>query len=177
MDIGAKLKSIRLKNDLTLAELASRCELTIGFLSQLENDISSPSIATLRDILEALGTSLTEFFQDEKVEKKVFSNDDFFENETNDYLIKWIIPDAQKREMEPIIIEIKPKCKSQLIRPHNGEEFGFVLSGSIILNYGKELLVVKSGESFYLQGNRTHYLFNDGNMIAKILWVSTPPLF
>ena len=69
MDIGPKIKRLRIRNGLTLEELASRCELTKGFLSQLERDLASPSIATLEDILEALGTSLSEFFQEEREEK------------------------------------------------------------------------------------------------------------
>ena len=57
MDIGAKIKRLRLTNGLTLEELANRSELTKGFLSQLERDLTSPSVATLEDILEALGTT------------------------------------------------------------------------------------------------------------------------
>ena len=58
MDIGAKIKLLRIKNQLTLEELANRSELTKGFLSLVERNLTSPSIATLEDILEALGTSL-----------------------------------------------------------------------------------------------------------------------
>ena len=56
MEIGEKLKELRLKNDLTLSELASRSEVTKGFLSQLERDLTSPNVTTLENILEALGT-------------------------------------------------------------------------------------------------------------------------
>ena len=58
MNIGQKIKELRMQNNLTLEELANRCELTKGFLSQLERNLTSPSIATLDDILEALGTNL-----------------------------------------------------------------------------------------------------------------------
>ena len=61
MDIGKKIKELRLSNDLTLEELASRSELTKGFLSQVERNLTSPSISTLEDILEALGTDLSHF--------------------------------------------------------------------------------------------------------------------
>lgn len=61
MDIGAKIKLLRVKNQLTLEELANRSELTKGFLSQVERNLTSPSIATLEDILEALGTTLENF--------------------------------------------------------------------------------------------------------------------
>lgn len=63
MEIGLKIKELRLKNQLTQEELADRCELTKGYISQLENDLTSPSIATLKDILQALGSSLTRFFR------------------------------------------------------------------------------------------------------------------
>ena len=63
MDIGKKIRELRTANDLTLEELASRSELTKGFLSQVERNLTSPSISTLEDILEALGTDLSQFFQ------------------------------------------------------------------------------------------------------------------
>ena len=53
MDIGKRIRQLRIKNDLTLEELASRCELTKGYLSQLERNLASPSIQTLEDITEA----------------------------------------------------------------------------------------------------------------------------
>ena len=62
IDIGAKIKTTRLKLGLTQEELAARTELSKGFISQLERNITSPSIATLTDILEALGTDLSTFF-------------------------------------------------------------------------------------------------------------------
>ena len=104
MDIGAKIKRIRLSNQLTLEELANRSELTKGFLSQLERDLTSPSVATLENILEALGTNLKDFFSEDEDEQIVFSKDDFFENIQDDYKISYIIPNAQKNEMEPILI-------------------------------------------------------------------------
>ena len=64
MKIGDKIKRMRIEKGLTQEELANRCELSKGFISQLENDLTSPSIATLIDILEILGTNLKEFFSD-----------------------------------------------------------------------------------------------------------------
>ena len=55
MDIGEKIKNLRIQKNLTQEELANRCELSKGFISQVENNITSPSIATLIDILETLG--------------------------------------------------------------------------------------------------------------------------
>jgi len=79
MELGIKIKRLRLRNNLTQEELADRCELTKGYISQLENELTSPSIATLEDILNALGTTPAEFFSDEKDEKIVFTDADFIE--------------------------------------------------------------------------------------------------
>ena len=64
MQLGEKIRQLRLQVGLTQGELADRCELTKGYISQLENDLTSPSISTLIDILSALGSTLKEFFSD-----------------------------------------------------------------------------------------------------------------
>ena len=66
MELGTKIRDMRLQLNLTQEELADRCELTKGYISQLENDLTSPSIATLGDILSALGSSFAEFFKEER---------------------------------------------------------------------------------------------------------------
>ena len=78
IEIGRKIKQYRLQLGLTQEELADRTELTKGYISQLENDLCSPSIATLQDILNILGVSLQEFFTEPKKEKVVYSQDDYF---------------------------------------------------------------------------------------------------
>ena len=169
MDIGAKIKRLRLSNQLTLEELANRSELTKGFLSQLERDLTSPSIATLENILEALGTNLKDFFSEDEDEQIVFSKDDFFENTQDDYKISYIIPNAQKNEMEPILIELKEDKKSMEIDPHDGEEFGYVIQGKVTLVNGEEEYDVKKGETFYLKGNLPHYIINKNDTLAKVI--------
>ena len=62
MNIGEKLRRLRLQRNLTQEEMADRCELSKGFISQVERDQASPSIATLTDMLECLGSSLQDFF-------------------------------------------------------------------------------------------------------------------
>ena len=177
MKIGDKIKRMRIEKGLTQEELANRCELSKGFISQLENDLTSPSIATLIDILEILGTNLKEFFSEDEDEQIVFSKDDFFENIQDDYKISYIIPNAQKNEMEPILIELKKGKNSMEIDPHDGEEFGYVIHGKITLMNGDEEYEVKKGETFYLKGNLPHYIVNKHDTLAKVIWVSTPPIF
>ena len=84
MEIGEKIRRLRIEKQLTQEELANRCELSKGFISQVENDLTSPSIATLMDILEILGTNLKEFFSETSEERITFTNEDMFETENVD---------------------------------------------------------------------------------------------
>ena len=179
MNIGEKIKSLRIQNSLTQEELADRSELTKGFISQLERDLTSPSIATLVDILEGLGTNLKDFFNESIDEKIVFSKDDAFETENDElkYTLKWIIPNAQKNMMEPILIEIDPGGRTKEDSPHEGEEFGYIINGNVFVNIGSQKHRVRKGESFYYKANANHYISNEGKTTAKIIWVSTPPSF
>ncbi len=177
--IGEKIKSLRIKVGLTQEELANRCDLSKGFISQLERDLTSPSIATLIDILECLGTDLKEFFNNEVDEKIVFGKDDFFTQENFEigHEIEWIIPNAQKNSMEPIIMNIKPEGVSPTYNPSECEIFGYILSGNITLTIGDETYKVKKGESFYHKANASYFLKNNGKSEARIVYVSTPPSF
>ena len=177
MDIGKKLKELRLQNDLTLNDLASRYELTKGFLSQVEHNLTMPSIATLDDILEALGTNLSEFFHEEEEKQLVFQTQDFFVDEKDDYRIEWVIPNAQKNQMEPILLTLHPHKKSHELLSHHGEEFGYVLKGSVTLVRGNKKYKLKAQETFYLDGSKSHYLYNHTSSDVKVLWITTPPMF
>lgn len=177
MNIGQRIKQLRIKNGLTLEELASRTELSKGFLSQLERDLTSPSISTLSDITEALGISLSTFFLEEKQEKIVFSADDFFVDERENQTLTWIVPNAQKNDMEPIELTLKPGATSFIVDPHVGQEFGYVLLGKVTLIDDDKQYVLKKGQTFYIHGTYQHYLRNDSNQIAKVIWVCTPPIF
>lgn len=179
MKIGEKIKRLRMQHNLTQEELADRCELSKGFISQVEREITSPSIATLVDILESLGTNLQDFFNQEVPEKLVFTKNDVAvksDLELNNE-IRWLVPNAQKNVMEPIVVHLKPGGKTPVDDPHDGEEFGYVLKGQIQLHYGSEKVKVRSGEVFYFPAQVSHHISNISKKPATVLWVSTPPSF
>ncbi|MGV8145027.1 MAG: helix-turn-helix domain-containing protein [Alkaliphilus sp.] len=179
MNIGEKIKRIRTLNELTQEELANRCDLTKGFISKIERNITSPSISTLNDILEALGTDIQEFFNENVQDKLCFAKNDVYETENHElrHKLSWLIPNAQKNLMEPILIEIKSGGTSNIEDPHPGEEFGYVIEGSVNLCFGNKKTKVKKGESFYFKSTQTHYIENLGKKNALIIWVSCPPSF
>ncbi len=179
MDIGKRMKELRIQYGLTQQELADRSELSKGFISQLERNLTSPSVGTLLDIIQCLGTTPAEFFTDQEPEQIVFRQEDYFTKDMEQlhHQIKWLIPNAQKNAMEPVLMTLAPHGISKTQLPHEAEEFGYVLKGSVKLVYGSRSFTVRQGESFYFIAGKKHYIENCSEREASILWVSTPPIF
>ena len=177
MDIGNKLKELRVLKGLTQEELADRSELSKGFISQLEHNLTSPSITTLMDILQCLGTSIGEFFNEAPDEQIVFGKQDYFVKVDTEYKneIKWIIPNAQKNTMEPIYLTLEAGGSTCPDTPHEGEEFGYILQGTVSIHLGNKTYKAKKGESFYYTADKTHFLSSKSG--AVLIWVSSPPSF
>ena len=177
MELGTKLRDMRQQKNLTQEELADRCELTKGYISQLENDLTSPSITTLVDLLNALGSNLSEFFRDETEEKIVFSESEYIEKQSDGMTLEWVIPNAQKNMMEPVLVELAAGASTSTDFPHDAEEFGYVLEGKITVIRAGKSHTAKKGESFYYSADKEHQIVNKGKSKAKFIWISTPPNF
>lgn len=176
--IGIKIKNLRNQNGLTQQELADRLDLTKGFISQMERGLTAPSVATLADIIECLGSNLADFFNEEEDPQIVFKPEDCFEK-VDKALNRtfWLVPTSQKNQMEPILVTLKPRESQTFDKPHEGEEFGYVLEGSVKLYFGEKIYTAEKGDSFYYSAAKRHKLEATGRKEAKVLWVSTPPSF
>lgn len=179
MDIGRRMKELRIQYGLTQQELADRAELTKGFISQLERNQNTPSVSTLLDIIQCLGTTPAEFFADEEPEQIVFKETDYFEkeNEETHSLVEWVVPNAQKNAMEPVRLTLHPGGISEILQPHSGEEFGYVVKGIVRVNYSGKYHTVRAGESFYFKAGKRHFIENKSGRDAVLIWVSNPPSF
>ena len=160
MEIGKKIRELRMWKGLTQEELADRSELSKGFISQLENE-PSLWIATLSRfdasfssvifliftglVLTCLGTDLKTFFGEEQDNQVVFCEEDYFVKtaEAQGNEIAWIVPNAQKNRMEPIRLTLQSGACTEIDSPHEGEEFGYVLSGRILLHLGDVITIWK----------------------------------
>lgn len=179
VDIGERVKSLRLKNNLTQEELALRCDLSSGFISLLERDLTSPSVDTLVDLLTALGTTAADFFSQKDDLKVVYHKEDVFTNNNQEegYSITWLVNNAQKNIMEPIYATIEPNSTLFDEDAHVGEEFGYVLQGKVEIKLGENRFVAKKGDSFYYESRVGHKISNPYNKTAVVLMVSSPPTF
>ena len=176
MDIGKKLKELRLQKNLTQEELGERTDLTKGYISQLENGFSSPSMETFFAILEVLGTTPKDFFDPESSEQQiVYTKNDvtIFTDEEKGFSTSWLIPNSNDKEMEPVMLTLESGGEFKQFPPSLSETFGYVMKGSIQVQLGEDTYTIKKGQSFYFEASEFHQLRNIATIQARVLFVVT----
>jgi len=178
MKIGERIRNLRQLSNLTQEELAERANLTKGFISQIERDLTSISLDSLAQILDALDENISDFFQDASEEKIVYRQKDrvAIEKERIEKL-ELLIPGSTNRRLEPILLTLRRGQITPREKPHEGEEFGLILRGRINLRFGKEVQKLKRGECFYFSAEKEHWLQNPASREAVVLWIASPPSF
>lgn len=175
--VGERIRELRKACGLTQEELAARAQLTKGFISLLERDLTSPSLESLVLILRALDANLSEFFRQEEV-KIIFRARERVraENYPEVGSFELLVPGAQNRQMDPALLRLARGQRTE-DRPHGGEEFGLVLRGRVLVHHGRQSYAARRGDCFYFSSNRRHGLSNPFADEATVLWVSAPPSF
>ena len=107
----------------------------------------------------------------------MYKSEDMCEKEDEIGKMTWLVSTAQRNSMEPIMYEILPGQETPVDMPHAGEEFGYVLSGSIVLRLGMQTSKLRRGDAFYFKADKQHSLKNRGKSTATVIWVSSPPNF
>jgi transcriptional regulator with XRE-family HTH domain len=178
MKIGERIRNLRQLSNLTQEELAERANLTKGFISQIERDQTSISLDSLVKMLEALDENISDFFQEASQEKIAYREKDRVTIEKEKIeKFELLVPGSTNRRLEPILLTLRKGESTPKERPHEGEEFGFVLRGRVNLRFGREILKLKKGECFYLSAEKEHWIHNTSSREAVILWISSPPSF
>ena len=173
--IGDKLQALRNAQGLTQEELADRAGLTKGFISQVERGLTSISIESFILLLNALDEDISDFFAETLEEDIVFSKKERVtasKNGVSKY--EFLIPGAQNWSMDPVMIEFSPPDIGIEEGPHEGEEFGYVLEGCIIIELNDKSYKAKKGECFYFDSNVNHKIKSCGNKNSKILLIYSP---
>lgn len=176
MRIGKKIKNLRLKKGLTQEELGERTDLSKGYISQLERELSSPSIDTFFNILEVLGCSPKQFFDEEEREQKVVYGEDDqtdYIDEDRGYEIQWLVPESNEKEMEPIRITLEENGEFKRFEPSLSETFAYVLSGRIMLSLGRKTYYANAGESIYFHASDEHQISNAYKGKSELILVAT----
>jgi len=160
---------------MTLEELAKRTGLTSSFLSQVERNITSPSVKSLREIATALNTKVGCFFEEERSRDFIFIKKDKRRRVVNDGLkscYEVLASDLLGIRMEPSLLILKSGGMMEK-QPGSldGEEFAFVLKGRVELLRGAEKFVMEKGDSIYFKGVKSYKVVNIGSNEANILWI------
>jgi len=174
MKLGTKIKRLRVARNYTQEELADRCDLSRSFISQLESDKVSPSVETLERILRVLGTDLQHFFSDEP-KKIIFKKAERVPMYELPKGVKMeILMDAiEDKELDAKIVELEPGAQTDQEDYHDGDEFGYVVEGSVDVYLDGKKYHAAEGDCFYYSADCIHYLRNPGKEKATVLWIQT----
>jgi len=175
LDIGNKIKALRMKQGMSQKELAAKVGLTPSFVSQLESNQITPSLSSFLQICNTLGVSLSETLQEKSEEapwlirkEKIFSHPSYKEAGVKSFHI------VQNGNMSGTFIVIEPyaKVKGQVI-PSEGKRFLYVLKGAISITINGKGETLSTGDSLYLNKEVTSLLKNEGGDNAEMLLISS----
>jgi transcriptional regulator with XRE-family HTH domain len=177
--VGQGVRALRQRKGWTLEKLSSHCGLSISFLSQVERGLSSLSISSLHSICEALEVPMTHFFAETSTNGPlvVRAGDPRSRILIGDSHVTYNMLSASfpNRVLEALISEYPPHYSPPLVT-HEGEEFGYVLEGNILLQVGNQEETLGPGDSFHIISSQPHTVQNPSAELAKVLWVLTMKL-
>lgn len=186
LKIGSKIRKIRTRKRLTLQNVSDVTGLSKPFLSQIENNLTVPPIATLLKISKALGVELGHFFQEVsspnriafvRYEDRLKSGRHEQDNRSNlGYRYESLAHPMTEKHMEPFMVEIDAREEDDLIfYNHAGEEFLFGLEGQTEFRGADQVIVIGPGDSLYFRSDMPHALRGLGGKKSKVLAVVYSP--
>lgn len=181
-DIGKKIKELRLKNKMTLKDLSEDTNLSIGFLSQLERGLTSIATDTLSRIAQVLEVEVSYFFIKPKTRKDIILKSyekSVFNICTSGCIQYNLSNDLTDKNIVPRFIEILPNNTDENIQSyiHDGEEFIYVLEGTLTLFLNEEQFELYPGDSIHYSSGNNHNWANYTNKMVRLIVVATPNNF
>ena len=179
MQVGRKIRDLRLRQQLTVQQLAEASNLSKGFISQIENGHTSPSLATLHDLAAALCTSVAYLVVEEDQTPFVTRLHERRKIAVGGNTSRVELVSAQpKRNLELLIAELPPGLSAGDKRHyHHGEECVLCLEGRVSLRCGDHHVVLEAGDTCHYDGRVPHAVENAGPTTARVLIAMTPAAF
>ena len=179
-DIGRRLQEIREQHGISQRELARRAGLTHGTISFIERNKISPSIGTMRQILECLGLTLSEFFalEPEPPARYFYERADLLEVGTGGVSLLQVGKVLTGRPLQ-MLLEFSPPGAETAREPYRvdgGEEGGIVVKGEIEATVGDEVRILKQYDAYLFPTSLPHRLRNVGDVECIIVSATTPPV-
>ena len=179
-DVGSQLKSVRVMYGLSQRELAKRAGVTNGTISLIEQNRVSPSISSLKKVLEGIPMSLAEFFTlDLNASPQVFfARDELADIGDASVSLRLVAAKRPNRAMSIMHERYRSGADTGTdMLSHKGEEGGVVLSGKIELTVGGQTRVLGPGDAYYFTSAVPHRFHNPGPEPCEIISACTPPTF
>ena len=180
MDIGPRLKGIRKQHGLSQRKLAKRSGVSNGTISLIEQDKISPSVSSLKRLLDVFSMSLGEFFDDASPtrEKRFFRADELTEFASGDIQFHQVGSNLTKCQLQIMHERYPPNADTgEAMLQHLGEEGGIVLKGTIEVTVGDEVAVLAPGDAYYFSSDVPHRFRNLGEEECDLISACTPPTF
>jgi transcriptional regulator with XRE-family HTH domain len=180
IDVGGHLKAVRIMYGLSQRELAKRAGVTNGTISLIEQNRVSPSVSSLKKVLDGVPMSLAEFFTlDLQASPQMFySRDELTDIGDRDVSLRLVAARRPNRAMTIMHERYRPKADTgEDMLSHKGEEGGVIVAGSIELTIGAQSRVLGPGDAYYFSSAVPHRFRNVGDEPCEIISASTPPTF
>ena len=179
--LGRAIRARRRALDLTLKDLGLRSGLSVGFLSQLERDLATPSLSALSGIAGALGVPLDAFLATPRPasgltrrgERPVFAIGDAPPDRIRYERLSAAFPG---QALNAVLVHVPRGYASEAVQ-HEGEEIAFVLEGSLLVGIGGESIRLDAGDSLHYPAGQAHRWSNAHDGWTRVLWTGTAPIF
>lgn len=166
LDIGSKIRAIRNRKKVTIAQMCEGTGLSKGFISNVENNNTSPSISTLQTIASYLGVPLTYLLLEKKQHMRVVRKDERTYSTFNNLKIEHI---SSKGGLRLMSVEFPPGTSIGEAHAHEGEECHLVLEGNVLAEQGEDSFILEEGDSFSWNASVPHTVKNIGDEKAVVL--------
>jgi transcriptional regulator with XRE-family HTH domain len=173
--LGRKIKSVRTGRGITIQDIAERSGLSKGFLSQVENDKTSPSLNTLERIADALETPLTYLLLDEDHAPALARDGErqVLVDEASQGRIEFFSP-VSGRALQMCLVDL-PAGRALDRHEHAGEEVCWTLAGTVRITHGEAAVVLRQGDAYHWDGSVPHTIENAGAVAARFVIALSPP--
>lgn len=180
--LGIKLHQFRIAKRLTLKDVSRSASCSESMLSKIENDKVTPSIGLLHRLVSVLGTNMNTLFEQipvgvvtRKGKRPALSKAE--NGDSEGISLELLTPFPSPILFQSTIHTIPPRCRSDGSIVHEGEDFGYILQGTLQLSVGDELYTLHVGDTFYFSSELPHGYYNPGDEVTRVLWFNTPATF
>ncbi|MEW6348483.1 MAG: cupin domain-containing protein [Thermodesulfobacteriota bacterium] len=176
--LGNRLRRQRKARELSLKQLAALVGCTPSYLSMVENDKLDPSVSRLKKIADALGATIVKLFSEGSGEEGVVLRREERQRVSvhgSKLLIEILIRQGSEKKMDARLAIVAPGGGSVGEYTHTGEEFGYLIRGTLELSVNGTTYVLREGDTFYFNSTSPHSFRNVSEEEAEVLWVNHPP--